>query len=190
MVAKLPSRPRQEGRVKHRPEWTEHIARRFAGEAPVKTTPDYLSFGKAEIFVSPAKLKSKTRKREYPESVMQREFIAWTRFQITKSKFEGIELTYAIPNAGKMTLQAGQRARSEGLTAGVPDVCVPVPKSGYGALYIEFKAGKAGLNEAQQDYQPRLADYNAVAICRSCEDAISVVKYYYSLTNSDEIQNP
>lgn len=32
--------------------------------------------------------------------------------------------------------------RSEGLKSGVPDLCLPVARSGYHGLYIELKAGK------------------------------------------------
>lgn len=46
---------------------------------------------------------------------------------------------YSIPNANKRSIRAGVWMRNEGLTAGIPDVCLPVARVPYGALYIEMK---------------------------------------------------
>lgn len=46
---------------------------------------------------------------------------------------------YAIPNAAKRSARAAQWMKAEGLRPGVPDVCLPVPRGGFGALYIEHK---------------------------------------------------
>src|SRR5699024_2367061 len=53
-----------------------------------------------------------------------------------------LRLMYHVPNEGKRSARQGARMRAEGLRAGVPDICLPVPRGGYSALYIELKAGR------------------------------------------------
>jgi hypothetical protein len=54
-------------------------------------------------------------------------------------QYPELELMYAIPNARKTTVSGLIYMSKEGLRAGVPDICLPVPRGGYGALYIELK---------------------------------------------------
>jgi len=71
-----------------------------------------------------------------------------------------LALLYAVPNGGHRNKATAGRLKAEGVRRGVPDVCLPVPRGGYGALYIELKAprepggGKrAGrLSQSQADY--------------------------------------
>lgn len=48
---------------------------------------------------------------------------------------------FAIPNAGAGA-QSGQagKLKAEGVKAGVPDLCLPVPLNGFHGLYLELKA--------------------------------------------------
>lgn len=53
-----------------------------------------------------------------------------------------LEAIYAVPNAAQRSEREGARMKDEGLKPGQPDVCVPIPRNGYGALYLELKVGK------------------------------------------------
>jgi len=56
----------------------------------------------------------------------------WTRYP-------DLSLIHAIPNAGKRNRAARGRLKAEGMTAGVPDLCLPVPRRPYHGMYIELK---------------------------------------------------
>lgn len=74
------------------------------------------------------------------ESEEQRSLFVWAT--IAAGKYPALNLLFHIPNEGKRSPWTGARMRSEGLKSGVPDLCLPVARSGYHGLYIELKAGK------------------------------------------------
>lgn len=61
-----------------------------------------------------------------------------------------LALMYHIPNEGKRTGATGGRLVAEGMRKGVPDICLPVARSGYHALYIELKRRKGGVVSEEQ----------------------------------------
>lgn len=75
---------------------------------------------------------------------------------------------YAIPNAGKRSYRAAAYYKAEGMRSGVPDVCLPVPRGTYGALYIEHKSDKGRIEDQQQQWLDGLqAAGNKVVVSRS-----------------------
>ena len=58
------------------------------------------------------------------------------------------------------------------MTAGMPDLHIPIPRGGYASLYIEMKdANKGRLSENQKEMIPRLQSYgNKVVVCRTIAD--------------------
>jgi len=58
-----------------------------------------------------------------------------------EGQYPELFLLYATPNQGRRTPRQGQWMVEEGMKAGVPDVCLPVPNKYYGAFYIELKDG-------------------------------------------------
>ena len=71
------------------------------------------------------------------ESQHQQLFVSWLE--------NNSILHYAVKNEGKRSLANGARMKSEGLRKGVPDLCIPVMRGGYGGLYIEMKDPKERL---------------------------------------------
>ena len=75
-----------------------------------------------------------------------------------------LALAFAIPNGAKLpwTKNAkGQRysaeairLKQEGLKSGVPDICIPVMRGGYGAMFLELKRADRSNHPstAQLDY--------------------------------------
>jgi hypothetical protein len=47
---------------------------------------------------------------------------------------------YAIPNGGKRGIKEAARLKAGGVAAGMPDICIPKPLNGFGALYVELKS--------------------------------------------------
>lgn len=123
---------------------------------------------------------SKRRKimgAEGTEHHLQVECVKW--FRLVHKK-DGI--IYAVPNGGKRTLTEGAIKRFEGMTVGIPDLHIPVPRKGYASLYIEMKNGKAGrLSENQKEMIERLRSYgNKVEVVRTLDDFMAVVNDYFA----------
>lgn len=123
---------------------------------------------------------SKRRKimgAEGTEHHLQVECVKWFRLAHKK---DGI--IYAVPNGGKRTLTEGAIKRFEGMTVGIPDLHIPVPRKGYASLYIEMKNGKAGrLSDYQKDMIERLRSYgNKVEVVRTLDEFMAVVDDYFA----------
>lgn len=92
--------------------------------------------------------------------------VRWFRMQYPQY------LIYAIPNGGQRNAVVAAKLKAEGVTAGIPDLHIPVARHGYHSLYIEMKNGKAGrLSEHQKECISRLqASGHKVAVCRTFEE--------------------
>jgi hypothetical protein len=90
-----------------------------------------------------------------------------------------LSLMYHIPNEGKRSPSTGARMKKMGLKAGVPDICLPVPVSGFHGLYIELKAGKNTTTDKQDEWLDALKKQGyATAVCRGWEQAATVITKY------------
>lgn len=88
----------------------------------------------------------------HPESALQRQCIAWMRIA-----HPGI-VCFAIPNGGRRGRIEAAIMKGEGVTAGVPDVFVALPRPPYAGLFVEFKSAKGRPTPAQRAMQERLVD--------------------------------
>ena len=82
---------------------------------------------------------------------------------------------YAVPNG---QYRPGQ-AKEAGMQKGVPDLCIPVPRGGYGALYIEMKKPGRYTRKSQRAWLDRLREEgNACAVCRSVDEVQYIWEEY------------
>ena len=65
-------------------------------------------------------------------------------------KHPELKLMYHIPNEGKRSPTAAAKLKAQGLKTGVPDICLPVARGGFHALYIEMKRTSGGKVSADQ----------------------------------------
>lgn len=107
--------------------------------------------------------KSNKGKAAESEHALQVECLRWLRMAHPNV------LCYAIPNGAYTTKTTARKLVAEGVVHGIPDLCIPIGKNGYNALYIEMKNGKAGrLSDHQKELIPRLQAYgNKVVVCRT-----------------------
>lgn len=88
-------------------------------------------------------------------------------------------LLYAIPNGGKRDVVTATRLKAEGVTAGVPDLCLPVAREGYHGLYIEMKIPGGRVSPAQRQWLAALeAEGYMTAVCYSWPEAARVIARY------------
>lgn len=115
--------------------------------------------------------------------------IEWAAHQT--NKYPELDLLYAIPNwrgIGKPFITKSGlklpplemvRWKQEGVKKGVPDLCLPVARGHYHALYIEMKRNDGVLTEDQKKWHEKLVAYeNLVLVCYSADEAIEKIKDY------------
>lgn len=112
------------------------------------------------------------------ESNEQQTLFEWARRM--EGRWPELKLLYHIPNEGKRSVRTGARMKAEGLRSGVPDICLPVARGGNHGLYIELKRRRnSRVTEEQLRWVERLAEQGYVAaICRGCDEAISLITRY------------
>lgn len=112
------------------------------------------------------------------ESNEQQTLFAWARAM--SGRYPELAMLYHIPNEGKRSVRTGARLKAEGLRAGVPDICLPVPRNGHHGLYIELKRRRN--SRVTQEQMQWIGDLTAqgyvAAVCRGCDEAISLIRRY------------
>ena len=122
---------------------------------------------------------TKTRRND-EEFRIQSEFYSLIKYY--SKTYPLLELTFAIPNGGKRSHFEGVKLKAEGVLAGIPDICIPIPNGDHGALFLEFKTPKGRLSDKQKTIIPLLREaYNKVEVVRSPKEALSVVAEYLDL---------
>ena len=111
------------------------------------------------------------------ESAEQMALFRWATLQ--SGKHPELNAMYHIPNGGMRHKATAARLKAEGLKAGVPDICLPVPMGKYAGLYVELKVGKNKPTKLQQEWLDTLASYGHKAVvCYGWEDAMKVILDY------------
>lgn len=87
---------------------------------------------------------------------------------------------YHCPNGGTRYIREAVMLKKQGVSAGVPDICLPIPNKKYHGLYVEMKRKQGGVVSLDQknwiDYL-NSQSYLAV-VCKGFEAARSVIEEY------------
>ena len=88
---------------------------------------------------------------------------------------------YHVPNGGTRNRLEAQSLKRQGVKAGVPDLCFPVPKGKYHGMYIEMKYGKNKTTQAQNEWLELLSKNGYMtAVCYGFEEAQAVIDKYFN----------
>lgn len=111
------------------------------------------------------------------ESRLQKQCVAWFRMQYPRLAL----LLFAVPNGGARNRVEAAIMNGEGVTAGVADVLLLYPSSGYHGLCVEFKTPKGRQQPTQQLWQQHVeqAGYR-YEIVRSLDEFLRLVKHYFN----------
>lgn len=114
------------------------------------------------------------------ESAEQRAVFEWA--ERMSGRWPELKLMYHIPNEGKRSRITGARMKAEGMRGGVPDICLPVARGGHHGLYIEMKRVKnSRVTKEQLEWiEDLVAQGYVAAVCRGCDEAISLITRYLS----------
>lgn len=169
---------------------SRYVRRRFA---PSKRE-EALSFNAAERFYAGAadvepvgqrvvKPKRERRPRTVADGPSEHQLQAavvqwWARVHYQRYALP-VEALFAIPNGGVRDAITGSRLKAEGVRPGIPDLMLAV-RLGYKAgLFIEMKAGKNVLSEAQTRVSLHLICQGYVfEAAWSSEEAIKIIEDY------------
>lgn len=100
--------------------------------------------------------------------------------ELHRKLYPELNLLYAIPNGGSRHPAEAVNLKKQGVKAGVPDICLPVPRGKYAALYIELKRERGGRpSEEQKAWVRDLNEAgNAAIICKGADIAWNVIVEY------------
>jgi len=115
------------------------------------------------------------------EHAEQANLIAWA--QDAAQKHPDLRLLYAIPNGEHRHWTVARRLKAEGVRPGVPDLCLPVRRSGFSGLYLELKRRRGGhISDNQAWWHLTLTQQGyMVAVCRGATDARNALIKYLEL---------
>ena len=125
---------------------------------------------------------TRKRKPSHNTSPLERDeqtlLFEWAEY--AECTYPELRYMYHIPNGGRRSNVEAHYLRLEGVKSGVPDICLPVPRGGYGALYIEMKRRRGGtVSDAQKKWITGLnAIGNRAVVCRGFDEARDAIIAY------------
>ena len=115
------------------------------------------------------------KKPSHIESEMQRSCKRWFDLQYPKLS----RLLFAVPNGGARNSREAAIMKAEGVTAGVADMLLLIPRHGYGCLCIEFKTREGRQSDSQRHWQADAeANGNKYVVIRSVNQFVNEIKKY------------
>lgn len=122
----------------------------------------------------------KAKGRTANEDIEQETLMQWAAYAM--GTYPELNLLYHVPNGGKRNAAEAAHLKRQGVKAGVPDLCLPVPRGKYHGLYIELKAKNNQPTETQIDWLEALSAQGfKTAVCWGFEAARSVIESYMRL---------
>lgn len=128
---------------------------------------------------APRALKSPTEKHE------QKVYVQWLKLNRIPH--------FHIPNGGSRGYaREGLSLKQQGVSPGVPDICVPVPFKNFAGLYVELKRVDGVVSDLSQeqiewiDYLNRVGYYAAVAF--GAKNAMKITEKYFDGVKLHEVR--
>lgn len=129
-------------------------------------------------------MKMKTNKSPN-EAAEQRTLFEWASRM--ERRFPELQLMFHIANGGSRDYREAHNLKLQGVKPGVPDICLPVPKGIYAALYIELKRKEGGkVSDAQRGWIKALNNAgNKAVICKGFDEAREAIIEYLNEGRKD-----
>lgn len=111
------------------------------------------------------------------EAQEQEALFKWAKFN--EPMLPDLLWLFHIPNGGKRDIITATRLKAQGVKAGVPDLCLPVPRARYHGLYIEMKRVGATTTDPQDEWLAHLSNQGyKTAVCEGWVEAADTIKRY------------
>lgn len=109
------------------------------------------------------------------ESILQRNCVAWFNLQYRRYAM----LLFAVPNGARTSATQARILKAEGMTAGVADLILMVPRKGYHALCLEMKTLTGRQQPTQKAWQEAVEEQGyKYVIVRTFADFQKSIKGY------------
>ena len=119
--------------------------------------------------------KGTRQKPSHIESELQRSCKRWFDLQYSKLS----NLLFAVPNGGARNSREAAIMKAEGVTAGVADMLLLIPRHGYGCLCIEFKTKDGRQSASQKLWQTVTETHgNKYVVIRSFDQFVNEINDY------------
>jgi hypothetical protein len=111
--------------------------------------------------------------------------------EMSKGRCPEIGLLFHIGNERMCTPYYAKQMKRAGVKSGVPDICLPVPRGGYAALYIEMKRVKGGAVSANQKVWINELNKagNRAVVCKGFEQARDAILDYLEIKTTNTAVN-
>lgn len=114
------------------------------------------------------------------EATEQERVMNWATFYA--KDFPELELLHHIPNGGSRNTLEAANLKRQGVKAGVPDLCLPVPRNGLHGLYVEMKWGKNTTTDKQDWWIDQLKRQGyEVTVCWTADAAMDAIAAYLGI---------
>lgn len=131
---------------------------------------------------------TRQQNRKRSEATEQETLIQWCGWQ--QSKYPELKLLYHIPNGGSRNTLEAANLKRQGVKAGVPDLCLPVARSGFHGLYIEMKYGRNKTTENQKEWLEALKEQGYfTTVCYGAEEAERIIARYLQFPGYPAIES-
>ena len=121
------------------------------------------------------------------ENQHQTALFKWSRQPKIRAAFPELKMLFHIKNETREGAAQVAVDRAMGVKKGVPDLCLPVARGKYHALYIEMKTEKGRTTKEQEWWLEALREAGSCAcLCRGWEVAAQVLTWYLSLPEKGE----
>lgn len=116
------------------------------------------------------------------EAQEQCKLIKWADKCVQMKIHPELSMLYTVPNGGRRDKAKAAHLKRQGVRAGVPDLCLAVPKGKYHGLYIELKVGNNKTSEHQDKWLQNLSRCGyAVKVCYGSTSAKQAIEKYLKL---------
>lgn len=110
--------------------------------------------------------------------------LRWTIF--ASGKYPELRLLFHIPNGGLRGKAEAARFKAMGVKSGVPDLFLPVARSGAHGLFIEMKASGGRVSPNQKEWISELEKQGySAAVCFGWDEARGVLEKYLKGETND-----
>lgn len=122
------------------------------------------------------------KRRRSPEAEIQSAFFCWMGSKYPKLR----PICFAIPNGGSRHPLEAKNLRLQGVTAGIPDVFIPVAKKSHHGLFLEFKSKNGKLTPLQSQKIDLLRGQGyQVEVCYEFDQAVNIFTNYMDDQNKN-----
>lgn len=109
------------------------------------------------------------------EHAEQANLIQWWRYQHPKFA----KCLWAIPNGGVRNIGTAVKLKAEGVTAGVPDLFLMIPKKAWHGLFIEMKIKGGKVSDSQKEFMETANSLGYLSVvCFGFDDAKNAINAY------------